>query len=185
VHSGYDGDMPRRVFQFDSPDHFVAGAVGEPGARTFYLQARQGERVVTVRLEKLQVAALAQRIEDVLAAVGDPMPDEQPDDDDQGLRLPFVDTFRVGPMALGWDATSAQIVIEAQPESEEDEFIELPDGAVEGPDVVRVRLVAGAARAFARRAATLVEAGRPACPFCGEPLEPSGHFCLRSGGALN
>lgn len=185
MRTGYDDGMARRLFQFDSPDRFVAGAIGEPGDRTFYLQARKAGAVVTVTLEKAQVAALAARIEDVLAAIGEPVPDAPLDEDeDAHLTLPVDDAFRVGPMALGWDATSAQLVIEAQPESETADFVEVPDDA-DGPDTMRVRLAASAARAFARSAAALVQAGRPACPFCGRPLEPSGHFCLNAGGILN
>jgi len=185
VQCGYDDVMARRVFQFDSPDGFVAGAVGDPGARTFYLQARKGQTVISVRLEKAQVAALAQRIDDVLAAIGDVVVDGEQAAADDHLALPIVDVFRVGAMALGWDAASAKVVIEAQPEGDDPEFIEVPDGAEVGPDMMRVRLEPSAARAFARRAASLIEAGRPTCPFCGQPLEPTGHFCPRASGNLN
>lgn len=174
--------MARHVFDFDTPDRFVAGAVGEPGARAFYLQARQGRALVSVGLEKTQVAALAGRISELLDAV-EGLVGEVPtrvDHDDGPLEVPTVELFRVGAMALAWDATAGQIVIEAQPLTEDGGFAEVPDQAPEGPDLLRVRVQPARARDFIRRAASLVAAGRPACPFCGQALEPTGHFCPKT-----
>ena len=173
--------MSRRVLDFDTPDRFVAGARGEPGARSFYLQARQGGALVSVGLEKTQVAALAGRISELLDAV-EGLAGELPAQvahDDRPLEEPTVELFRVGVMALAWDATSAQVVIEARPTSEE-AFDEIPDEAADGPDLLRVRVEPGRARDFIRRAASLIAAGRPACPFCGQPLEPTGHYCPKT-----
>jgi uncharacterized repeat protein (TIGR03847 family) len=174
--------MARRVFDFDTPDRFVAGAVGDPGARAFYLQARQGGAVVSVGLEKTQVAALAGRMSELLDTV-EGLSGELPAGaarDDQPLEEPTVELFRVGAMALAWDATAAQIVIEAQPLGEDGEFAEVPDQTPAGPDLLRVRVEPARARDFIRRVAVLVAAGRPACPFCGQPLEPTGHFCPKT-----
>ena len=105
--------MVRRVFDFDTPDRFVAGALGEPGARTFYLQARQGGALICVALEKTQVAALAGRISELLDAV-EGLAGEVPAQvmrDDRPLDEPTVELFRVGAMALAWDATAGQVVI--------------------------------------------------------------------------
>lgn len=175
--------MTRRLFIFDDPDRFVAGTVGEPGDRAFYLQARKGGALVSVALEKVQVAALAQRLDDLLDAV------EIPSDgallDEHGLEEPVVELFRVGAMALAWDARTEAVVIEAQTPTEDGEYAELPDDADEGPDLLRVRINPGEARGFVERAAALLTAGRPACPFCGEPLDPQGHFCTQANGTLN
>ena len=174
--------MARHVFDFDTPDRFVAGALGEPGARAFFLQARQGRALVSVGLEKTQVAALAGRISELLDAV-EGLAGEVParvDHDDGPLEVPTVELFRVGAMALAWDATAGQIVIEAQPATEDGGFAEVPDQAPEGPDLLRVRVQPARARDFIRRAASLVAAGRPACPFCGQALEPTGHFCPKT-----
>jgi len=174
--------MVRRVFDFDTPDRFVAGTVGEPGARTFYLQARQGGAMVSVALEKTQVAALAGRISELLDAV-EGLEGALPPHaarDDRPLDEPMVELFRVGAMALAWDATVGRVVIEAQPLTDEDGLAQLPDMAAEGPDLVRVRVEPAWARDFVRRAASLVAAGRPTCPFCGQPLEPTGHFCPKT-----
>lgn len=175
--------MTRRLFVFDDPDRFVAGAVGEPGERAFYLQARQGSVLVSVGLEKIQVAVLAQRLEDLLDAVE--APTERAVADAHDLEAPVVELFRVGAMALAWDAGTEAVVIEAQTPSEDGEYVELPDDADEGPDLLRVRLSAADARGFVHRAEALVSAGRPPCPFCGQPLEATGHFCSRGNGALN
>ena len=175
--------MTRRLFVFDDPDRFVAGTIGEPGDRTFYLQARKGGALVSVALEKAQVAALAARLDDLLDAVEVPSGDLRADD--QPLDEPVVELFRVGAMALAWDPTSEAVVIEAQTPTEDGDYAELPDDAEEGPDLLRVRLEPPVARGFVRRAEALVAAGRPACPFCGEPLDPSGHFCPARTAHLN
>lgn len=181
--------MTRRLFIFDDPDHFVAGTLGEPGDRTFYLQARKGRALVSVGIEKVQVAALAERLDDLLDAVEAPdaeaSPAAAPTDEAYGLEEPVVELFRVGAMALAWDASSEAVVIEAQTPTEDGEYAELPDEADDGPDLLRVRIDAPRARHFVRRAAALVAGGRPACPFCGEPLDPQGHFCPRGNGKVS
>jgi uncharacterized repeat protein (TIGR03847 family) len=175
--------MPRRLFIFDRPDRFVAGAIGQPGSRAFYLQARKGDVVVSVGLEKLQVAALADRMSTLLDAVG-------AEDGGAGaaavpLEAPVIEVFRVGAMALAWDGESQTVVVEAQTETDDGEYAEVPDEAAEGPDLLRVRIEPRAARRFIEEAVSVIGAGRPPCPFCGEPLDPGGHFCTRSKAHLN
>lgn len=177
--------MTRRLFVFEEPDRFVAGTIGEPGGRTFFLQARKGGAVVSVVLEKAQVAVLAQRLNDLLDLVGEDAALPLPDRDDRALDEPLVDVFRVGPMALAWDSASSRVVFEAQPQNDDGEYRELPDSDSAGPDVMRVIIGPGMAREFVRRAESLVAAGRPTCPFCGEPLDPAGHFCTRTNAHLN
>lgn len=175
--------MTRRLFIFDDPDRFLAGTVGEPGARAFFLQARKGSALVSVGIEKVQVAALAHRLDDLLDAVEAPA--QAVPTDELPLEQPVVELFRVGAMALAWDAGTQAVVIEAQTPTEDGEYVELPDDADEGPDLLRVRIDAPTARAFVQRAEALVVSGRPACPFCGQPLDPQGHFCSRGNGQLN
>jgi uncharacterized repeat protein (TIGR03847 family) len=187
--------MPRRLFIFDSPDRFVPGTVGVPGNRTFFLQARKGRAVVTVALEKAQVSALADRMSELLMVVdedgplavlaGGPAHEATPAEAEHPLDEPVVEAFRVGAMALSWDADAERVVIEAQPQDESGEYVEADDDAEEGPDVMRVRIEPDDARTFVRRARSLVASGRPPCPFCGEPLEPTGHFCVQQSGLLN
>ena len=175
--------MTRRLFIFDEPDRFVAGTIGEPGDRAFYLQARKGGALVSVGLEKVQVAALAARLDDLLEAID--ADDDPATPDGGGLEEPVVELFRVGAMALAWDAATEAVVIEAQTPTEDGDYAELPDDADDGPDLLRGRLGVADARGFVQRAEALLGAGRPACPFCGEPLDPQGHFCPRGTAQLN
>ena len=107
--------MSRAIHVFRSPDRFVAGTVGQPGNRTFYLQAVHDARIVSVVLEKQQVAVLAERIGALLIEVnrrfGTPIPPETGDVDDLNpLVTPIDAEFRVGTMGLGWDVESRAIV---------------------------------------------------------------------------
>lgn len=180
--------MTRRLFIFDPPERFVAGAIGEPGGRTFYLQARKGGALVSVVLEKAQVAVMASRLSELLDVVvpgaGTVTPVEP---DDRPLEEPLVDQFRVGLMALAWDPGRERVVIEAQPQGADGDEpeAEVADEATDGPDLMRVHITPGDAREFVRRAGSLIAAGRPPCPFCGQPLEPTGHFCTRTNNQLN
>ena len=172
----------------------MSGTVGLPGNRTFFLQARKGRAVVSVALEKAQVQALAERLDQLLTIVADD-PTAQPPSmtlgegppaaDDQPLDEPVVEVFRVGAMALSWDADAERVVIEAQPQDESGDYVEADDQDEEGPDLMRVRIEPDEAREFVRRAQVLMAAGRPPCPFCGQPLEPTGHFCLALNGQRN
>lgn len=181
--------MARVVHVFRQPDRFVAGTVGEPGDRSFYLQASEDVRQVSVALEKQQVAVLAERVGSLLDEVarqfGAEVPPDATDDqlDTEPLTVPLEEEFRVGTMGLGWDADSQAVVIEllAVTEDEVDESVVLGD-TEEGPDALRVFLTPAAARAFAHRAERVVEAGRKPCPLCGLPLDPAGHVCPRLNG---
>ena len=186
--------MAPLVHGFDPPERFVAGTVGPPGQRTFFLQARSGTRVVSVSLEKQQVAALAERIGDLLDEV---MASELTDalvpavaplglDDNEPLEQPIEEEFRAGTMTLSWDPDDERVVIEVFPFTEAavvspeqvDEDFEEPDPE----EIFLVRIPAGVARAFVKRASQVLEAGRPSCPFCGNPIDPDGHLCVRANG---
>jgi uncharacterized repeat protein (TIGR03847 family) len=100
-------------------------------------------------------------------------------DDSEPLEQPIDEQFRAGTMTLSWDPSLARIVIEVFPltdSTEEDE--DEPEPA----EVFLVRLEAGRARAFVKRAELVIEAGRPDCPFCGNPIDPEGHLCVRANG---
>ncbi|MET0772917.1 MAG: DUF3090 family protein [Candidatus Limnocylindrales bacterium] len=191
--------MARRILEFTEPDRFAAGAIGRPGQRTFFLQAVDGRRIASVVLEKVQVALLADRIAAILTELRerdvDGAPDEDadelPNDDDRPLDEPIGEAFRVASLTISWDGEASDITVEArsgygeEDEEVEDDPDEIPDDAPEGPDVLRVRLDGASALGFARRAARVVAAGRPPCPFCGQPLNPEGHVCVRTNGYLN
>ena len=196
--------MPRRRYIFDPPDRFVAGTIGDPGNRTFFLQAREGGRVVSVALEKVQVAVLAERLGDLLgelerrgvadresdnsaladAIAGSPT-GPRVDDDPAPLDEPLVEAFRAGSLTLGWDPDAERVLVEARAQDEDGEAIdpdEDDDEDEDGPDLLRVRLTASAARSFVARAARVVASGRSPCPLCGAPLDPRGHICPRRNG---
>ncbi|WP_181782959.1 DUF3090 domain-containing protein [Pseudonocardia pini] len=181
--------MSRVIHVFRQPERFVAGTVGEPGDRAFYLQAIEEARTISVLLEKQQVSVLAERIEALLTEVnrrfgGEVAAEEvEPSSDNDPLAVPLEEEFRVGTMGLGWDADSKSIVVEllAVTEEEVDESVVLDD-TEEGPDALRVFLSPPQARAFADRAEKVVSAGRAPCPLCAEPLDPEGHVCIRLNG---
>ncbi len=178
--------MPRQVFLFDPPERFVAGTVGQPGDRTFYLQASGGGRTVSVALEKVQVSVLAERLEELLEEVrrrgaGDvPAVAPRELEDTAPLDAPVEEEFRVGTMGLAWDGEV--VVVEALAPAESEDDVEPLTDAEEGPDALRVRLSADMARAFIVRAQRVVAAGRPPCPLCALPLDPEGHVCPRQNG---
>ena len=194
--------MPRQIFVYDPPDRLVVGTVGQPGQRTFFIQARGAGQLTSVVVEKLQVAALAERLDELLdevlrasggtASVPAVAPLEL--NDTLPLDQPIVEEFRVGALGLGWEPETERVVIEAMAISEsagtdtddaddaDDEPALLSDDASEGPDVMRVRVSGGVARAFTKRALAIVAAGRPPCQFCGQPLDPESHVCARSNG---
>ena len=172
------------VYSYDSPERFVAGTVGQPGQRSFYLQASAGGRVTSVLVEKFQVSLLAERIDELLDEVlsdSGTAPPAAPADDGP-LDLPLTEDFRVGAIALGWDGEEEQVVIEAQEETENPVEPLAEDVPENGPGVLRVRLSLAAARAFSRRAIQIVGQGRPPCPLCGLPLDAEGHICPRQNG---
>ena len=177
------GDMPTLVHQFDWPDRVVVGTVGRPGSRTFYLQVRDGARSASVALEKEQSAVLAEKIDEILdALMADEgnrfsVPADTPAElvDNDPLDQPVEEEFRAGLMRLGWDPSTAQVVVEAFP------FVETDRGRGDragGPsEMLLVRMPVGTARAFVQRTRQVVRSGRPLCPLCGEPVDDDGHVC--------
>ncbi|GAA3881904.1 DUF3090 domain-containing protein [Streptomyces sedi] len=191
--------MSRQVFLYDPPERFVAGTVGLPGRRTFFLQASAAGRTTSVALEKAQVEALAERIDELLDEVvrrsggNTTVPAVAPSEisDTAPLVSPVDEEFRVGTMALAWDGEAERMIVEAQALVEveadsEEEFAEAEERLLRddenGPPMLRVRLSGTMARAFAKRALEVVNAGRPPCPLCSLPLDPEGHVCPRQNG---
>jgi len=180
--------VPRQLFVFDPPERFVAGTVGQPGDRTFYLQASGDGRTVSVALEKVQVQVLAERLGELLEEVRRRGVGEVPAavpralEDTAPLDAPVEEEFRVSTMGLAWDGEDARVVVEALAPGDEEAEVEPLSDADEGPDALRVRLTAEAAQAFITRAQRVVAAGRPPCPLCSLPLDPEGHVCPRQNG---
>jgi uncharacterized repeat protein (TIGR03847 family) len=129
--------MPRRLFNFDPPDRFVAGTIGQPGNRTFFLQARRAGQIVSVVLEKVQVAVLAERLGvllDELEARGIAQPTEPIVPDSLPLDEPINETFRATTLTLGWDGDTEQILVEARAEADDDDDGEDDDEEDEDAD---------------------------------------------------
>jgi uncharacterized repeat protein (TIGR03847 family) len=191
--------MTHQVFAFDPPERFVAGTVGPPGERTFYLQARGGGRTVSVALEKVQVSLLAEKLEELLGEAnsrfGLKLPESSDVIDNEPLDAPVDEEFRVGTLGLAYDVEDSSVIIEAiaveeaefdadaegdatAAAAEDEEAAEIPEHL----DRLRVRLTPQAVRDFVDRARRVLAAGRPPCPLCGQPLDPAGHLCPRNNG---
>jgi uncharacterized repeat protein (TIGR03847 family) len=181
-------------FELDSPDFFTAGTIGEPGHRVFYLQARAGGVVVSLRLEKQHVSALA----DYLAGILEDLPTVEPEDVPADLDLiePVVAEWIVGSLGVAWDEAADRVVLvaeeavavdedEADDEDDEDDEVDVDDDverAAPAGATARFLLTRPQVTAFVARARELVASGRPSCPFCGRPMDPAGHVCPRSNG---
>lgn len=174
-------DAPAHVHEFDWPDRVVIGTLGHPGARTFYLQVRAGKQIVSIALEKEQSALLALKIDEILdqliAVEGNrfSVPTSTPVElvDNDPLEA-VQEQFRAGTIGIGWDPTTAQVIIEAHRLPADDS---LEADAAEESELLRVRMPVGTARAFTQRTREVVDAGRPLCTLCGHPMDPDGHTC--------
>ncbi|MET1004242.1 MAG: DUF3090 domain-containing protein [Propionibacteriaceae bacterium] len=184
------------VHRYDAPDRFVAGTVGQPGERTFFLQAREGNRITSVACEKQQVSVLAEHLDRVLDEVlrrssgqVNVPPATTSASDTQPLDAPITEEFRVGTMTIAWDPSIERIVIELFSNVDVDEETTEAEAAaaaeadeIEADEVFVVKITAMGAREFVARAQALISAGRPACPFCLQPIDPQGHICPRANG---
>jgi len=186
--------MATLVHRYDAPDRFVAGAVGQPGERTFFLQAREGNRITSVACEKQQVSVLAEHMDRVLdevrrrsSGVAAVPPPARQTTDTEPLDAPITEEFRVGTMTIAWDPNIDRVVVElfSTVEPDEEETADPPavePDEIEADEVFVIKITASYARDFVARAQALVSAGRPPCPFCLQPLDPAGHICPRANG---
>lgn len=171
--------MPYQVFDLNPVDRITTDAIGDPGKRVFYIQARKGANLVTVICEKEHVAALAMATDEVLLSMVDDDADAVVDPDpaiEGGMELeyPLEPVFRTGQVNLGYDRASERLVVIAY------ELMEEGDDAQ--PSTARFWATLAQMRAFSIHGQEIVAAGRPTCPMCGEPIEPGGHFCPRKNG---
>lgn len=183
---------------FNAPDRFVAGTVGQPGDRTFFVQAREGNRLVSVACEKQQVEVLADHLDRILGEIGRLSggmvavpPARDVAHDNEPLDAPIEEEFRVGTMTIAWDPADERVVIEMFSVTDDDDSAVDDDGSAEevardeaerAGEVMTVRVRPSAARDFVARSKAVVAAGRPACPFCLQPIDPDGHICPRANG---
>ncbi len=165
-------------FEFERPDFFTAGAVGKPGERVFYLQAREAGRLITLKCEKEQVRALAEYLTGLITKLGAPKGKVPAEMD----LLPFAEpAWIVASLGVGYDEEHERIIVDAHELFEEEEE---GQRAGEEPATARVRITREQAQAFAGRAKELMQAGRPNCPVCSAPIDPAGHICPRSNGHI-
>jgi uncharacterized repeat protein (TIGR03847 family) len=187
--------MSHQVYAFEPPERFIVGTVGEPGERTFYLQASGGGRLVSVVLEKVQVSLLAEKLDELLGEAnrrfGVPVAEPAAEViDNEPLTSPVEEEFRVGTLGLAFDVDTSTVVIEAievgeteaDPDLDAEADPDLEEEPAEHLDRLRVRITPEETRAFIERARRVVAAGRPPCPLCGQPLNPTGHICPRHNG---
>jgi uncharacterized repeat protein (TIGR03847 family) len=164
-------------YEFTEPDRFVAGTVGEPGERAFFIQLRSQSRLFSVAVEKAQVQAISTRLEIMVAEVRKANPllmVEKSQIDDVPLESPVDAEFQIGAMSLAWDEESKLICVQLfELEDDEEDF----DG-----EVVEINISLSMAISFCARSKAVVNAGRLPCPFCGIPIDPRGHLCPRANG---
>lgn len=175
-----------RSYNLDPVTKITAGAVGVPGERTFYLQAKKDDVVVSLLVEKTQVEALARHVDALLSRLAETRPElaavEDVQDDQLGLEEPLDEAFRVGQISLGYDADRDLVLLECEefvPQPDEDDAEEAvvePAPAAE-PSVARFWVTRTQVRALAKHGASVAAAGRPRCQLCGQPIDPEGHFC--------
>jgi uncharacterized repeat protein (TIGR03847 family) len=171
--------MPYEVFDLNPVDRITADAIGEPGNRVFYMQARKEQHLVTVICEKEHVAALALAVDHLLLSLADDDVDAVVEPDPairagMDLEYPLEPAFRAGQVNLGYDEVSERLVVIAYESLDED------DDAT--PSVARFWATPAQMRAFSIHGQEVVAAGRPICAMCGEPINPEGHFCPRKNG---
>lgn len=158
-------------FDLEAPDHFTTGAVGPSGQRTFYLQAREARHLVTLKVEKEQIRALAEYLAGLLAQLA---PGATPVPADLALIEPVEAAWDVGSIGVGFDEGRDRVVVEATEAVEDD--------GEEDPATARFRITRAQAAGFVGRAQELMRASRPTCPLCLQPMDPAGHICPRKNG---
>jgi uncharacterized repeat protein (TIGR03847 family) len=171
--------VPHAVYDLNPVDRITADAVGAPGNRVFYLQARKGRRLVTLICEKEQLAALTSAVDQLLLALADNKAEAvvEPDPAVKGrmnLEVPLVPAFRTGHLGLGYDRLTGRVVVVAHELTEE--------GQEAQPSVARFWATPAQMRALSIQGEQVVAAGRPRCTMCGESIDPAGHFCPRRNG---
>ena len=162
----------RESFELTRAEHFTCGTVGEPGQRVFFIQARQGRRLVTLKSEKEQVRALGEYLGELLEKLPGETAATLPD---TPLIEPIEPAWPIASIALGYDEATRRIEIVATAVAQEVE-------EEEEPPTAKFAVTREQAAAFVARAEALMKAGRAICPMCSQQKDPGGHICARSNG---
>lgn len=174
-----------RSFELPEAEWATVGAVGEPGQRTFYLQARQESQLLTLKLEKQQVAAIAEFLAEILADL--PAPETQTEAGGEDLEEPVLAEWPIGSIQLAYDTNADRIVLLAEEigiaaDDDLDPETSVPPEPDPDQGAARIGITRATAALIVRVGAELISAGRPACPLCGRPMDPEGHACPRTNG---
>ncbi len=167
--------MSEFTYDFDPADHLTIGTIGEPGRRTFYFQAGRGIEYVSMICEKEQMRSLGEGLLSLLDQIGDAFERPVPDLDagyDFDLVEPMVPVWRIAQLGVGYEEDDDRIVLVLQELADEGDLAE----------TARFTVSRALAFAFAHHILDVVAGGRPICPFCGQPIDPGGHFCPKSNG---
>ena len=170
---------------FNEVSRFTVGTIGLPGDRTFFLQIRSGNSLISTSLEKSQVAAMSERLNFMLREIRLIHPvSERPQlvRDSLPLENPVLDEFRVGSIAIFYDEESEKIQIDLRELNLSDEEFDEEAPSLEDLEMIRIFITPTQAKTFHDRAELVIEAGRQPCPFCGMPIDPQGHLCARANG---
>lgn len=182
---------------FEEVTRFTVGTVGVPGDRTFFLQFRSGNLLISTSLEKSQVAAISDRLTYMLKEIRALHPltiTERVVRDSLPLEIPVLDEFRVGSIAIFYDEGRERIQIDLREiyepnldneDGSEDYFGNEPDedlSLLDKVEVIRIFITTTQAKIFSDRAELVIAAGRQPCPFCSFPIDPQGHLCARANG---
>lgn len=172
---------------FEEIDRFTVGTMGQPGERTFFLQFRSGNTLISTSLEKSQVAAISERLRYMLKEIRIAHPISQKPTlvrDSLPLESPLLDEFRIGSIAIFYDEESELIQIDLRElnlnSEEEDDEDDLP--LINEVEIIRIFITPTQANIFQDRAELVIAAGRQPCPFCALPIDPQGHLCARANG---
>jgi len=167
--------------ELDPVDRITADAVGEPGSRVFYVQARQGERLLTVLVEKEQVQQLSASILEILARVGLET-GQGPDEEEMGIEAPLEPLFRAGRLYIGYEEERDRLLLDIEELLPEEEEGEQDEQEEREPARVRFWATREQMLALSRHGALVCSRGRPSCQFCGNPIDPEGHTCPAMNG---
>jgi uncharacterized repeat protein (TIGR03847 family) len=167
-------------------DRITADAVGEPGSRTFYIQARAGAELVTVIVEKQQVQLLAASVLQLLEEAPEDVSASEEDDAGMSLEEPLEARWRAGRLSIGLDQERDLFLLEVeeyQPDADELGVDDpLPDVPGSEPELIRLWASKQQMLALSRHGAAVAARGRPLCQFCGNPMDAEGHACPAMNG---
>lgn len=179
--------MPRVIYRHETIERFIVGTVGEPGARTFYLQAESKAGLNTVMLDKGQVIGLVDRLLEMFKELrrSNSIPKQTPTNlkiDSKPLTSPFDEDFQVGLMSVTFENKIFTLRIQEIMPGEQMLIADDVISDEDGPDLLIVKLDFNQTFSFIERAKKVVAAGRPDCMFCSLPINPEGHLCPRANG---